>query len=259
MAALGVDPTIHRQVLAAARSVLATDARAPIARIAAVAGVSRATFYRHFGSRATLLAAIEHEAPPNARTRILQAAQEMLLVQSLADLSMEQLARAAGVSRGTIYRLFPGKPALLRAMVQAYSPFQAMLAVLSEHPDEHPRVLLPRIARAIVGVAEGRLGLMRAVLNEATSGGPASSEAVRPVLGPALAALTDYMRSQMQAGRLRRMDPFLALQAFIGPIYFHLMTRSVATDLAGLRIGAEEAADELVSAVLNGLVPSEPR
>ena len=56
MPALAADPTIRRQVMSAAREVLAEDAGAPVAVIADRAGVSRATFYRHFGSRASLLA-----------------------------------------------------------------------------------------------------------------------------------------------------------------------------------------------------------
>src|SRR5919106_3122738 len=103
MAALGADPTIRRQVVSAARSVLAEDARAPVARIARTAGVSRAPFYRHFGSRGALLATIARDPPPAARARILEAAQDALLGTSLADLSMDDLARAAGVSRGTLY------------------------------------------------------------------------------------------------------------------------------------------------------------
>jgi AcrR family transcriptional regulator len=128
--------------------------------------------------------------------RILEAAQEMLLGMSLADVSMDELARAAGVSRGTLYRLFPGKPALLRGLVAEYSPFEAMLAILARHPDDPPSVVLPRIARAVTGIAERRLGLMRAVFHETTSGSPASLAGVRPVLGPALGALAAYLRDR---------------------------------------------------------------
>ena len=61
MAALAVDPTIRRQVMSAAREVLAEDAGAPVAAIAGRAGVSRATFYRHFGSRESLLKSVALE------------------------------------------------------------------------------------------------------------------------------------------------------------------------------------------------------
>ena len=255
MAAVAADPTIRRQVVEAARLEIAADAHAPVLRIARTAGVSRATLYRHFGSRDALLATIDQQAPPSARARILDAAQEMLLRGSLADLSMNELARAAGVSRATLYRLFPGKPALLRAMIDAYSPFQAMHDVLAAQYDDPPSVVLPLLAQAILGASEGRVGLMRAVLHEATSGSPSTLAGIRPVLGPALGAFAQYLARQMSAGRMRPMDPFLALQAFIGPIYFHLTTRQTLGAIVDLRIGVEDAVDELVLATLEGLAP----
>ena len=61
----------------------------------------------------------------------------------------------------------------------------------------------------------------------------------------------------MSAGRMRRMDPFLALQAFIGPIYFHIMTRPVAAQVIDLHVGVEDAVDEFVAITLAGLAPAE--
>lgn len=170
MAPVAADPTIRRQVVAAARAELATDPEAPIERIARRAGVSRATFYRHFGSRDALLETVSHAPRPAARIRILVVAQEMLVARSLADMSMDDLARAADVSRGTLYRIFPGKAALMDGLIEAYSPLEAVRSTVAEHRAEPPAVVLPLVARAIVGVAGERLGLMRAVFMEVTSG-----------------------------------------------------------------------------------------
>ena len=52
--------------MSAAREVLAEDASAPVAVIAGRAGVSRATFYRHFGSRELLLRSVALEPQPAA-------------------------------------------------------------------------------------------------------------------------------------------------------------------------------------------------
>ena len=255
MASLAADPTIRRQVLSAARETLRDDPRSPVGRIATRAGVSRATFYRHFGSRDALLREIDWADAPDARTRILAAASEMLVSRTLATISMEQLARAAGVSRGTLYRLFPGKPALLRAMVEAYAPFHAMLEILETHGHQPPRTVLPMIARAVVGAAGRRLGLLRAIFHEATSGSDMAMTGVRPSMEVALGALAGYVTAQMAAGTIRPMHSLLALQLFIGPIFFHLMTRPVAERVFEIPMSPESAVDLLVDVTLAGLEP----
>jgi AcrR family transcriptional regulator len=254
-AGLAADPTIRRQVMAAAREVLADDPEAPIGTIASRAGVSRATFYRHFGSRAALLSTVAHEPRPSARRRILTAASEMLLRTSLADLSMDELARAADVSRGTLYRIFPGKSALLEGLIEAYSPFEAIRAIVAEHPDDPPDVVLPLVARAVVGIAGERLGLLRAVFHEVTAGSDMAVSGLRPVFATTLGALSEYVVGQMAAGRIRRMHPLLAMQTFVGPIFFHLMTRPTVEGLVPLPMSPAAAVDDLVQVSLAGLRP----
>lgn len=255
MPALAADPTIRRQVMSAAREVLADDASAPVAVIAGRAGVSRATFYRHFGSRASLLRSVELEPQPAAETRILAAAKDMLVRHSLDELSMEDLAAAAGVSRGTLYRLVPGKAALLGRLITVYSPFEAVRTIVTEHRDDPPEVVFPMIGRAVVGVAGERLGLMRAVFHEGTSGSGPALDGMRPLFAGTLGALADYIGRQMAAGRVRPMHPLLALQALVGPIFFHLMTRPTIERLVGLPMDPEAAVDALVAASLEGLTP----
>ncbi|HEY2887014.1 MAG TPA: TetR/AcrR family transcriptional regulator [Candidatus Limnocylindrales bacterium] len=247
------DPTIRRQVMSAAVTILDHDPGAPIGQIARAAGVSRATFYRHFGSRSSLLSSIAHEPRPDARTRILAAAQEMLVRDSLAALSMDDLARAAGVSRGTLYRLVPGKPALFRGLIETYAPFDAIRRIVGDHHEDPPELVLPLIAAEIVGIAGQRLGLMRAIFHEATLGFDSAIEGARPMFAGTIGVLADYLAGQMARGRVRRMHPVLALQAFIGPIFFHLMTRPVIDEVVALPKDPARAIDDLVVVTLAGL------
>jgi AcrR family transcriptional regulator len=252
--ALAADPTIRRQVMSAAREVLATDADAPVAAIAVRAGVSRATFYRHFGSRRSLLQSVQLEPRPSARSRILAAAKDMLITTSLDELSMEELATAAGVSRGTLYRIVPGKTPLLAALIEVYSPFEAVRAIIADHPDDPPEVVLPRIGRAIVGVSGERLGLMRAVFHEVTLRSGPGIDGMGPLFAKTLGLLALYLERQMAGGRLRSMHPILALQAIVGPIFFHLMTRATLERVVDLP-DPEAAVDALVASALEGLQP----
>jgi AcrR family transcriptional regulator len=251
--ALAADPTIRRQVMQAAREVLSSNAAAPVAVIADRAGVSRATFYRHFGSREALFRSVALEPRPDARTRILAAAKDMLITTSLDELSMEELAAAAGVSRGTLYRLVPGKGPLLVALIHAYSPFEAVRSIIARHPEDLPEVVLPKIGRAVVGVAGERLGLMRAVFHEITARTGPGMDGMGPLFAQTLGLLAQYMERQMAAGRIRPMHPILALQAVVGPIFFHLMTRPTIERVVALEVDPESAVDELVASALEGL------
>src|SRR5215471_942459 len=120
----------RQSVLAVARGVLERDRGASLHDVASEAGESRATVYRLFGSRDGLLQALDLEPDPGARERVLAAAVELVGRDGLGRLSMDELATAAGVSRASLYRLFPGKAALFRELLVAYSPVEAIVAGL---------------------------------------------------------------------------------------------------------------------------------
>src|SRR5512132_1281128 len=67
--------------------------------LAAQAGVSRATLYRLFGSQQHLLQPLDAAPPPSAPSRVLAPARDLVGREGLAELSMDELAGQAGVSR----------------------------------------------------------------------------------------------------------------------------------------------------------------
>ena len=250
---LSIDPTIRRQVVAAARTLLTAEPEASIGRIASEAGVSRATFYRHFGSRDALLAAVEVEPPVPARDRILEAAADLLGRGGLHGFGMEELAVAAGVSRATVYRLFPSKAALFGEIVRTYSPFEPAMAVMRELGDRPPDEVVPLLVRTFAEIGARRVGIMRGVLLEASALDPDAMAGVRPFMPDAIGTLAGYMAGQMDAGNVRRMHPVLAVQALLGPVFVHLLTRPIAERLIGFDLPMEDAISQLTASILGGL------
>jgi AcrR family transcriptional regulator len=231
--------------------------------LATKAGVSRATLYRLFGSQQNLLQELGLEPPPKVRGRILDTALELVGRHGLAELSMDELAATAGVSRATLYRLVPGKEALFAELVRTFSPFEPIAAVLETMGERPPAEVIPAVVHAMAAAMDGHIGLLLQLLFEVSrhpdpDGGRATSEdAIQGMR--TLPLVAGYLDRQMTAGRLRQMDPDLAFQALTGPIMAHLLMRTSALSQSGTGRGVtlplEEVVDQLVGIWLRAMTP----
>ena len=230
--------------------------------LAVRAGVSRATLYRLFSSQQHLLQELGLQPPPTVRSRILDTALELVGRHGLAELSMDELAATAGVSRATLYRLVPGKEALFAELVRRFSPFEPIAAVLETMGDRPPAEVIPAIAQAMAAAMDGHIGLLLQLLFELSRSDPdhhAGGDAAQAMR--TLPLVAGYLDQQMAAGRLRRMDPILAMQAMAGPIVMHLLMPASAQSQSGAGHGValplEEVVDELVGIWLRAMTPGD--
>lgn len=251
----------RERLLREARGLIVRGESPTVERVAAAAGVSRTSFYRAFESRRAFLDALQVEPEPGARERILEAGIDMVGAGGLTALSMDELAVRAGVSRATLYRLFPGKPALFTSLLRAYSPLEPVSSLVSSMRDQPPEVVIPEIARTayrtIYGSGVPRLGMLRAVVLELSSLTPDAEEAARDLAATIFGSVGAYVIEQMAAGRLRTMHPLLALQSFVGPIFFHVLTRPLAERVLGLDIEGEHAVVVLAETWLRAMRPDQ--
>ncbi|MGB2940200.1 MAG: TetR family transcriptional regulator [Candidatus Dormiibacterota bacterium] len=244
-------------VIEAARPLFTTNTDPSVDHILSAAGISRATFYRLFGSRDELLRELKVPPPETSRSRVLTAAMEVIGKRGFAALNMDDLAVAATVSRANLYRLFPGKPALLRELLREYSPLETVASAISAHRSEPPDVVMPALARAVGSVLGEQPGLARTLFYEVTEGGSDTSEAIEWAMQRAVATIIGYVTEQVAVGRLRPTDPLLAVQSFIGPLFFHLMTRPIAVERLGVTISVDEAMTALAEAWLRAMAPEK--
>jgi AcrR family transcriptional regulator len=234
--------------------------------LATRAGVSRATLYRLFGNQQHLLGELGLQPPPTVRSRILDTALELVDRHGLAELSMDELAATAGVSRATLYRLVPGKEALFAELVRRFSPFEPIAAVLQTMGERPPAEVIPAIAQAMAAAMDGHIGLLLQLLFEVSrshpdrhGGADANQDAAQAMR--TLPLVAGYLDQQMAAGRLRRMDPVLAMQALAGPIVMHLLMQASAEAQSGAGPGValplEGVVDELVGMWLRAMAPGD--
>ena len=238
------------------RQALDQDRSPSMVELAAAAGISMRQLYRLFGSRDNLLRELDQELPPGARERILEAALDLLGESGLADLPMDELAARADVSRATLYRLFPGKAALFRELIIAYSPWEPVARVLEESaPDSAPRDVIPRIADTLAEALADRSPVLLRMVFEMARGDPQTTEGVLRSMQRGLPDLIRYLGGQMAAGRLRQMHPVAAMQLLAGPIVTYELTRPLA-GLVGFAPDRQELVAQVVDAWLRAMAPA---
>lgn len=237
------------RVVAAARQLAGAGAAPSVEAIAATAGVSRATVYRLFRSRDELLAQAGLEPDAETGEAVLEAASRLVQERGLHGFTFDDLAAAADVSRATAYRLFPGRAALLKGLFGRYSPLEPVIATLERLGDRPPAELMPELARTAVRIADRNRGLLLSLAADVARLDPEVLETLRAGASRAAAIAVPYLARQIAAGRLRPVHPLIALQAFVGPLVLHVLSRPALSSL-GLPAALpslDDAAAELVS------------
>jgi TetR/AcrR family transcriptional regulator, regulator of autoinduction and epiphytic fitness len=163
--------------------------------------------------------AIRKERHGGSREAIVGAAQRLFLEHGFGDVSMDDLAEAAGVARRTLYNQFGSKEEIFREM---------LLRVSGELENAFPpgietqgdvEQVLRLIARAILDLhaRPGYLGFLRMVAADSRQF-PWIAEAFAAVMDPQTERLARYFGHLTDLGILDCRKPLLAAHQFTGII-----------------------------------------
>ncbi len=174
------------------------------------------------------------------RRQILDGARKVFTASGFDGASMGEIARVAGVSKGTLYVYFDSKDALFEALTvdQKRELAEGLFALDPHDPDI--RGVLTRLGRLYLTELSKpeHVSLMRMVMGACEKFphvGKAYYEA-----GPALGMerLSAYLDAQIAAGRLRPSDTSLAARHFL-----HLCQAGLFTRLLFSAGGIEDEGD----------------
>ncbi|MFI1370852.1 TetR/AcrR family transcriptional regulator [Streptomyces longwoodensis] len=163
----------------------------------------------------------------------------------LAEVSIERIARTAGVGKAAIYRRWSGKEELFVDVLRAYEPAEPELPGTSLRDDLV--VLLDSFRRR--GLANQSSALLRTVHAQMKSSPKIWAAYDKLVIAPRRQKAVEVLRRAQENGELRAdLDLDLLNDVFVGPMLVRVVLRPEA-DLS------EDLAARVVDLLLDGLRP----
>lgn len=242
----------------AKRGRLRGGANVGVDEIAARAGVSKATLYRYFPSKAALRRALaaEHGTPeeateePDRRGRILEAALQVMPQYGIRATTMEQIAEVVGISPATIYWHFKSKDELVMAMVDRFNPLREVQAALAAGATGDPANDLRALVRLMLDVLGQRFEVMQMCMVEAPNNPALAAHVFQTLAMPVWGTLAAYLEAHVQAGRLRPAPPLPRVFTFAGSVLAFTLARRALGPL--FPISSDVMAETLVDTFLQG-------
>ena len=163
-----------------------------------------------------------------ARLAVLHAADDLLAEHGFGALTIEAIARRAGVAKQTIYRWWPSKTEVLLDTLIEDSDKQ--LPVPADQPTVgNIRAYLHEFTRFLTGDPAGKVLL--ALIAEAQHDPGTARTFHERYLGPRRARELDMIARGIEAGEIApRLGPDAAMDALTGPIVYRALTGAAIPD-----------------------------
>jgi AcrR family transcriptional regulator len=151
---------------------------------------------------------------------ILDAALTVFVTKGFAATKLDDVAAAAGISKGLLYRYFDNKAELFKEVVR-----QTLVATIRNVGDrtrasDTALAALDIFLDQMIAVASDarRSAIPKLVISESGNFPELAVFYLAEVIGPGLQQLTGLVRRGVESGEFRRVDPGLADRSIIAPL-----------------------------------------
>ncbi|MDR3372882.1 MAG: TetR/AcrR family transcriptional regulator [Ancalomicrobiaceae bacterium] len=198
---------------------------------------------------------------------ILKAAERIFDEKGYGDATMEEVARAAGMAKKSVYRHFPDKFALFSALVESHDdilaerlpPMEALI-LTSKPRDSREQIRQMLFDLAAFVLSPRQLTLMRLVISEARKSPELAERFHRECVDGMLAVFLNKLDSESAAvqlaGREARALADMFIGAAIGPLHFRALMLHLDHDT--LMRELSERVDLVTDLLIRSLSTTEP-
>jgi len=187
------------------------------------------------------------------RGAILDAALRVWARRGFDGTSVAEVAREAGLTKGTLYLYFPSKQALLEATLRRHSlrpDVEAGLERLRGQP-------LANVVRGLVAVAwrglEARREIVGVLLSELPNNPAEARRFFEHVIRPVNRLLADYLSGALPPERLAKLDPIVAGRSLVSMVVALFITQVVLGGRELLPVDEERALATITELFLRGV------
>ena len=197
------------------------------------------------------------EAMPNvgsSSSQYVLAAIKYIQFNYSHDISVDDIAKAVGLSEMTVFRHFPSKYAMLMAAMRR-APYAEMIEdVFTTHVRWELEHDLRHFMRRYMDIAEQRIGIWRIYFSAIGQIDEHSTELVSDVTS-FRERLRAYFEEMIRRGHIRQLDSLYVSSLFWNLIFGFVMTLVIGRKRPGLV--RDEYIENAVSVFIGGVAPKE--
>lgn len=192
------------------------------------------------------------------RAAILGSAADLFATRGFAGVTTRELAAAAAVSEATLYKHFPDKEALYRAILERHLgdmerafPIDGLAA-----SDAPPERFFTEIGGTILRRMEDDPTLLRLMFYSALEGHPLARDVERARARRLRGAIAAYLRRLRRRGGIRPVDPDVAARSFVWLIVGFGLSRVLFREPSALAVPRPVLVRRIVRQFLAGILPA---
>jgi len=178
----------------------------------------------------------------NTRNRILKAAAEIIAEKGYTRTTTRAIAKAAGVNEVTIFRHFGSKRNLFSEMINQHSALPDLTAIIESQLTGDYRQDLLHLGSVFFMTITARKEALRLMLCEAKEL-PEVREVAVKIPDQLRLVLTGYFQKKIETGYLRKLNPEVMAQGFLGMFFSY----GIARDMLGASIAPEVPQEALIA------------
>lgn len=196
--------------------------------------------------------------PGERPDQILNGALTVFHKRGFAATRMDDVAQAAGISKGTIYLYFKNKKALLEALIErGMKPVAARLKAMA---DAAPQGDIAPILQAMMSFTAASLtnpqtsAVPLIIIKEARQFPELARLYRSTVIDIGFAAITGLIARGVKTGEFRQLNPALAARSLIAPIILQIIWHGVFEHKSDPPIDSQKLIAQHLDIFLNGAV-----